>query len=280
MDRSDLNGSKNSYGFRVAYPNDLWDIFLDYKFIDDSFQPSLGFVPRDDVKIYSLRTAFQPRPQRLHIRQMFEEFETLYVTDLQNNWESYEVFTAPVNWRLESGDRFEFNFIWQGERLIEPFEITNDVTIPVGTYEWHRFRGEFQSASKRRVRVLISWGFGDFYDGTLNHIEYDSFWNPSGLLSFEVTGEHDHGILKAGNFTEDLVGTRLALNVSPDLQVSSFLQYDTESKSFGTNTRMRWTIRPTIDLFVIYNHNLVEHDNRWVRQSNELLLKIQYAFRR
>jgi Domain of unknown function (DUF5916) len=280
MDRSDLNGSRDAYGFRVAYPNDLWDIFFDYKFIDNSFQPSLGFVPRDNSKIYGYRTAYQPRPERFHIRQMFEEFETLYITDLKNKWESYEVFTAPVNWRLESGDRFEFNFIWQGERLDEPFEISNGVTIPTGSYEWMRYRFEIQTAEKRKIRGIVTWGFGDFYDGTLNRIEYDTFWNPSGLLSFEFLGEHDHGVMNEGDFTEDLVGTRVGVNLSPDLQVSSFLQYDTGGKSFGTNTRMRWTIRPTIDLFVIYNHNLVEIDNRWIRQSNELLVKLQYAFRR
>lgn len=280
MDRADLNGSRDAYGFRVAYPNDLWDIFFDYKFIDNSFQPSLGFVPRDNVKIYSYRTAFQPRPERFHIRQMFEEFETLYITDLDNKWETYEVFTAPVNWRFESGDRGEFNFIWQGERLDEPFEISNDVSIPIGSYEWRRYRFEIQTAEKRKVHGIVTWGFGDFYDGTLNRIEYDGFWNPSSLLSFEILGEHDHGVLKEGTFTEDLVGTRVGVNFSPDLQVSSFLQYDTESKSFGTNTRMRWTIRPTIDLFVIYNHNLVDIENRWIRQSNEFLVKIQYSFRR
>jgi len=65
---------------------------------------------------------------------MFEKFETFYVTDLTNQWQTYEVFTAPVNWRLESGDRFEFNFIWQGERLNEPFEIADSVSIPTGSY--------------------------------------------------------------------------------------------------------------------------------------------------
>src|SRR5262249_15595335 len=146
----------------------------------------------------------------------------------------------------------------------EPFEISNGISIPTGSYEWRRYRFEIQTAEKRKIRGIVTWGFGDFYDGTLNRIEYDSLWNPSGLLSFEFLGEHDHGELKEGDFTEDLVGTRAGVNLSPDLQVSSFLQYDTESKSFGTNTRMRWTIRPTIDLFVIYNHNLVEIDNRWI----------------
>ena len=280
MDRSDLSGDKKSYGLHIAYPNDLWEIIADYKRIGDSFDPSLGFVPRNDVKFYASRIAYQPRPERAHIRQMFEEFETFYVTDLKNEWQSYEVFTAPVNWRLENGDRFEFNFIWQGEKLDEPFEITDGVPISPGTYRWRRYRAEIATAAKRKIRGQISWGFGDFFDGTLDHILYDTSWNPSGLLSFEITGEHDHGELKAGDFTIDLVGTRIRLNLSPDLQVSSFLQYETENSTFGTNTRMRWTIRPTIDLFVIYNHNLVEIDHRWIRQSNEFLVKIQYAFRK
>jgi len=32
--------------------------------------------------------------------------------------------------------------------------------------------------------------------------------------------------------------------VEPDLVLSSFVQYDTESQNIGTNTRLRWTIKP------------------------------------
>ena len=70
------------------------------------------------------------------------------------------------------------------------------------------------------------------------------------------------------------------MNISPDLQLSSFVQYDTESRTFGTNTRLRWTFHPQGDVFVIYNHNLKEITDRWRRDSNELLVKVQYAVRR
>jgi Domain of unknown function (DUF5916) len=279
-DRSDLEGDKKSYGAEIAYPNDLWDSFLAYRRIGDAFDPSLGFVPRTGVQFYNARLAYQPRPGWSLVRQMFHEFETQYVTDLKNRWESYEVFTAPINWRLETGDRFEFNFIWQGERLDEPFEISKGVAIPMGSYQWRMYRFELQSAEKRKLQGIITWLFGDFYDGTLNRIEYDSFWNPSGLLTFEFVGEHDNGHPREGDFTTDLVGTRARLNFSPNVNLSSFLQYDTESKSFGTNTRLRWTILPVCELFVIYNHNLVEIENHWMKQSNELLVKIQYTIRK
>ena len=61
---------------------------------------------------------------------------------------------------------------------------------------------------------------------------------------------------------------------------NSFVQYGTDDHTFGTNTRLRWTYSPRGDLFVIYNHNLREIQDRWARDSNELLIKLQYTFRR
>jgi len=100
----------------------------------------------------------------------------------------------------------------------------------------------------------------------------------------EFTAEHDVGRMPEGDFTQDLLGTRLRLNFSPDLQLSSFVQYDSESNSFGTNTRLRWTFNPLGDLFVVYNHNLRTRDPITLRRelafgSNQLLVKTQYAFR-
>jgi hypothetical protein len=69
----------------------------------------------------SLNVTYKPRPAgdiaRLDVRQMFHELRTSPVGDLDGRWESYRIFTAPVNWRLESGDRFELNVVPVGERL-------------------------------------------------------------------------------------------------------------------------------------------------------------------
>jgi hypothetical protein len=47
----------------------------------------------------------------------------------------------------------------------------------------------------------------------------------------------------------------------------------------GTNSKLRWTLRAYGDLFVIYNHNVRQLDDRWQLDSNQLLVKMQYAFR-
>jgi hypothetical protein len=190
MNREDIDGTRWAGGLKIDYPNDLWDIATTFKRIDNGFDPSLGFVPRAGVQIATLGIDYSPRPQKpvgpLRDRQMLYEFETQLVTNLQNRWESYEVFMAPVNWRLESGDRFEMNVVRAGERLPEDFEIASGVTIPAGKYQWTRYRLEAGTASKRRFGGQATWWFGGFYSGHLDELELTAAWKPSSLFVKEL----------------------------------------------------------------------------------------------
>jgi hypothetical protein len=213
------------------------------------------------------------------LQRMFYEFEPSLAMDLHGDWESYRVFMAPVNWRFRSGDRVEFNVNPTGERLVEPGEVAG-LTIAPGSYHWQRYRLEVGTAQKRRLYAQVAWWFGGFYDGTLDQYVWTGAWNPAPVVTVEFSGERNVGReLSAGDFTQTVVGTRMKINVSPDLNISSYVQYDTESESVGINTRLRWTFRPVGDLFVVYNHNVRDVFDRWQLDSNQLLIKLQYAFR-
>ena len=276
--REDLGRDATAYGVKIDYPNDLWDIAVVAKRIGRDFDPSLGFVPRPAVYLYNLGINSSPRLAHGPIQQMFFEFEPSLATDLSGRWESYRVFCAPVNWRFRSGDRFEFNVNPTGERLVDPFVI-DGVTITPGDYHWRQYRLEAGTAQKRRFYTELTWWFGGFYNGDLDQYEWTGAWNPVPLITLEFTGERDIGKLPNGSFSQTLVGNRLRLNISPDLSISSYVQYDTESDTIGTNTRLRWTFKPAGDLFVVYDHNLRSITDRWQFDSNQLLVKLQYAFR-
>jgi hypothetical protein len=167
----------------------------------------------------------------------------------------------------------------EGERLVEPFEIADGVVIPPGEYNWVRYRLEGDIAAKRPISGRVSWWFGDFYDGTLDQVEVRIDVKPWQLLTGEFSVARNSGKLVAGHFLQEVFGARLRLNVSPDLQLSSFVQWDNESRSVGTNTRLSWTFQPVGNLFVVYNHNVVDRTTRWQLESNQLLIKVQYALR-
>jgi len=276
--REDLKGDKKTFGVMVDYPNDLFDIVLSYKYIGDAFQPSLGFVPRNGIKSYLLGMDYMPRPSWSFIRQFFFESWLRIVTDLNNQWESYSFFTAPVHFLMESGDRFEFNIRPAGEQLTEPFEIEDGIVLDVGKYNYLRYRLEFESASKRPVSGEATWWFGTFYTGTLDQIELTLSLRFTTNIILGLNYEKNIVKLNEGNFSQELFGGRLQLNFSSNLQLSSFVQYDDESNSFGTNTRMRWTITPLTDLYIVYNHNINKIlKDRWQFDSNQFIVKLSYG---
>ena len=119
----------------------------------------------------------------------------------------------------------------------------------------------------------------DQLHGDLQQVLWTGAWNPTPLLTVEFSGERNAGDLATGAFTQTIVGTRLRLNFSPDLEIASYMQYDAVSDSIGINTRLRWTFRPVGDLFVVYNHNVRSMLDRWQLDSNQLLVKMQYAWR-
>ena len=277
--RDDLGVDTTALGVTIDYPNDLWDLNVAYKRIGRNFDPSLGFVPRRAVQLIRGQANNRTRLVRGPVQQLFHQFQPSIALDLSGNWESYQVFTAPVNWRFRSGDRVEINVNPTGERLVEPFEVARGVIVPPGSYHWRRYRLEAGTAQKRRLYTQVTWWFGGFYDGDLDQLQWTGAWNPTPLLTIEFTGERNLGRLPSGRFTQTLVGTRLRVNMSSDLSVSSYAQYDTDSESLGVNTRLRWTFTPVADLFVVYNHNVRNLLERWQLDSNQLLIKLQYAWR-
>ncbi len=278
-DRQDLTGDRTAAGGAIDYPNDVWDLSLSYMRIGDGFDPSLSFVPRRSVQLWRGSADWRYRPSWWWVRVMYFEFRPTVALDLDGEWESYRVQIAPVNWRLESGDRVEFNVVPEGERLVEPFTIAKGVVIPAGSYHWMRYRLEAEIASKRPVSGQVTWWFGTFYSGTLHQFEGTLLTKPAEFLTFEIAGEYNVGRLVEGDFNQYLLSGRLQVNFSPDLQWNVLVQYDNESDLVGANSRLRWTFRPLGDLFVVYNHNVADRDGSWRLESNQLLVKAQYALR-
>ena len=279
-DRADLTNDRSAFGFKIDYPNDKWDVALVYSRIGAQFDPSFGFVPRKGVHYMRLGGTYAPRPEWSWVRQKFNQLVGTYIRNINGPWQSYNIFTAPINWRLESGDRVEMNIRPTGENILIPFEIAENVIIPVGEYHFMRYRLEAEIAAKRRLNGQGTWWFGSFYEGRLDEIELQLNWNPSALLGFEFSGIRNIGRLPWGDFEQTLAGLRVRFNITSDLQLNSYLQYDTVSRTLGVNGRIHWIFSPLGDVFLVFNHNTFnDMTERWTLQNQQILLKVRYNIR-
>lgn len=277
--REDVGKDRSAFGIAFDYPNDLWDISFNVKRIGEDYNPSLGFVPWRGIYKANLNLVYKPRPEWPWVRQMMHELFTQAVWDLDGQIFHWRIFTAPLNWRLESGDRVEFNIIPTYERIPEDFELDEDVFVKAGEYNWWRYRLEFQSASKRRVTTKISWWFGTLYDGTMDQLEIDLTWRPSHRVNLGFQGERNWGKLPGGDVDIQLGRARFDLFLTPDFQVLSFLQYDNLTKSLGLNARLRFTFRSLLDIFVVYNRNWLDTEGHFLSELNQFFIKVQYSWR-
>jgi hypothetical protein len=269
-----------AYGFKLDYPNDLWDVSLAWKRIGDGFTPAMGFAPRTGISSTNGYVAFQPRPGRWGIRQFFFEVQPTYITDLGGRVESWRVFAAPFNVRTESGEHLEWNYIPTFEHLDLPFEIHPGFVIPPGSYPFTRYRVEVNTATKRPWVVDFAFRYGGFYDGTLRQYQPGLTFKANRHLSLLFQAERDEVSLPRGGFVTQLFAGRLNYNFSPNVTWSSLLQYDSDSRLLGFQSRFRWILKPGSDLFLVVGRGWLKRDDgEYLPSFDSGSAKLQYTLR-
>ncbi len=282
-------GSQTAWGFTVEYPNDLWDCATSLNRFGESFEASLGFLPRPGTRRFDASCDFKPRPSKngpfRWVRQQNMEHRYYRVTDDQGIVESWRFFWAPVNIRLESGEHFEINWVPTYEFLPEPFEIARDVILPVGPNHFTRYRVEFQTSSHRWWEFGTTTWIGILYDGhLLQQNNYLRFTGRTGQWQTGVSSEQNSGTLREGTFVQRLLQLSLTYAFNPNLVWTSFLQYDTESQNVGNNMGLRWTLKPGNDLFVVWNRGwqriyLTPGELNLIPDQDLLAIKLRWTFR-
>ena len=274
-------GVDHAFGARLDFPNDLWDVSLNFKRIGENFRPALGFLPRAGILKLSPGVAFQPRPGKWGIRQFFFELEPDYITNLRGRLENWRVFTAPFNVRTESGEHLEWNWIPQFEHLDAPFEITTGVIVPPGSYRFTRYRAEVNTAEKRPWVVDLAFRYGGFYDGHLKQLEGALTLKPSTHVLLKLGGEWNDVDLPEGPFKTRIYAVTFEYNFSPNVTWANLVQYDSESRLLGAQSRFRWILRPGNDLFLVVNRGWEKRvtDGDYIPTFDRASAKLQYTFR-
>jgi hypothetical protein len=282
-------GDRGGWGVKAQYPNDLWNLNVGINMFGDALEPALGFLPRPGTRQYNVYAAYQPRPSGgffSGIRQFFFELNPVLVTDLHGQTESFRTFMAPINFVTPAGDHGEANYAPEYQRLIEPFEIAPGVVIPVGSYQFHRFRVQLESSTARPFSVSGTTWFGGFYDGHLTQLIGAVKWTEtSGHLQLVFNVENDWGDLPEGNFIFRLWQLKTVYAFNPNVVLSAFFQYDSTIQNLGMNARLRWTITPGSDLFLVWNkgwrHPISDSSSDLLEPvADQVIVKLRWTFTR
>ena len=103
---------------------------------------------------------------------------------------------------------------------------------------------------------------------------------PNGHLALVLQMERDEVSLPHGNFVTQLYSGRLNYNFSPNVAWSNLVQYDSESRLLGFQSRFRWIVKPGNDLFLVVGRGWFHRfDGDYVPSFDGASVKLQYTLR-
>jgi len=276
-----VEGRDAAYGGVLAYPNDLVKAQYKWLKIGENYNPALGFVPRRGVRISSVSAEIGPRPRFWNIRQMSFEFEySDYYNMREQSTETRELKATPFQWWFNGGEMVGYEYSRNTERLYEPWEIQDGVTLPPGEYTFDTHGLDFRSSETRPLFAGVEFKIGSFFGGTRRETRIEATWRKNRHLSTALSLEQNWLRLKEGDFNTSLVMCRLDYSFTPFITVANFVQYDTESRNIGLQSRLRWILTPGNEFFVVLNHAWQENQfDRFEAAQTRFRVKFNYTFR-
>lgn len=278
---SGVVGRDTAYGGSILFPNDLTHFEYKWLKIGENFEPAMGFMPRRGVRLSSLNTELRPRPKFWNIRQMSFEFEYADYYNLEHrSSETREVSFTPFQWRFHSGEFISYDWTRNVERLYEEWEIFDGVSLPAGEYTFATHGIGFESSQNKPLSIGMDLKTGSFFSGTRREVEVDLTWRKDRHLSTSLAWEQNWVRLDEGKFNTSLVMYRLDYAFTPLISLANFVQYDTESRNIGLQSRLRWILQPGNEFFVVLNHAWQENRyDRFESAQTRFRVKLNYTFR-
>ena len=279
-----LGGGKSSYGASFGFNPDLYGFYAEHLFIDDDFDPEVGFVRRDDIRRTTGSVRFSPRPRNhASVRRLSFTGSLDYTLNTAGLLESRDQ-TVRFETEFHNSDSVTVSGTRNYDLLLRPFAIAPGITVPVGGYSSTVFSASYGIGQQRRYTGNLSFSYGGLFDGDQAVLGFSS-----GRLAVTPQFSVEPNVsvnwidLPEGTFTTQLYRNRVTYVFTPRMFVSGFLQYNSTNSTFSTNLRLRWEYSPGSELFIVYtddqNTNPLEPDRFSTLLNRALVVKVNRLLR-
>jgi hypothetical protein len=247
-----LSGDAASYRMDFQYNGDRYGAEVDHLKIGDAFNPEIGYLRRRDARRNFGLFRFSPRPKALRgVRKLSYEISLDHIENGAGQLETAEAEGA-FKAMLKNGDVATIQYLQHEESLRDPFEVADDVILPVGRYPFGESIVSYQLGPQRKISGTANVTAGRFYSGDRAGAAFQGRVELTKQLAVEPRVSVDRIDVPEGRFVATLISGRATYNMTPRMFVAALVQYNSAASSFGTNVRFRWEYEPGSDLFVVF----------------------------
>ncbi|WP_395377432.1 DUF5916 domain-containing protein [Marinicella sp. W31] len=278
--RTDTDGIEDrqqAYGGRITYPNDRFNGYLEWRRIEDNFNPALGFVNRTGVE--QVDGMFRHRHrlddsfwQWLGARVQFSRSDRI-----DGGVQSESAYLNFFEGFSQGNDFFTFYSGQETEGLIEPFSLTDDIVIPTGLYKFNRYGVYIETGLQRPVALILDVTDGDFFGGSNLLIAPSLEWRPNKHFFASISRQENRIRLPQGNVNTKLYSARFNVAFNKNWAWLNLIQGDNLSHTMAYNSRLRFQPRPDREYFLVINHSRDSETNESLETS--IALKASFNLR-
>src|SRR4029453_9066460 len=127
------------------------------------------------------------------------------------------------------------------------------IRVPVGAYDFRTLQLSYTGGQQRTISGQVVFETVPYYGG-------DRQFSPINTARMQITPqislEPSLSLnvvdVPQGSFTATVLRTRATYTLTPRMFVSGIAQYNSSTRSVGSNLRLRWEYLPGSELFVVY----------------------------
>ncbi len=270
----------NVIGMDLNYPNDFFFGRTGFIHIDEDFNAGIGFVPRTGIRNYYFTSGIGPRPGKWGILQLNTEIQFDVFTDLNGALLTREIELTPLEIRFSSGEELSSEVVFLYENLAEDFNLLGEILIPAGEYTFKNYSIELESARQRNLWGSIGYEWGEFFNGEIQTYEIGAGWQA--FINLFLGAEIERSFLNFPDHKLDFGIYRMSVKIlfNPQINLSTFIQYDDISETAGWQSRFQWIIKPGQEILAAWNSTIINDPlDRFAISESTLRFKLKYNIR-
>jgi hypothetical protein len=242
-----LEGDDNAWSLSSTYDSERWSYGLDYV--------EVGFLNREDgYKNGSARILRRYRPPNsriglLEVRPHVSYSAYWNLNGFQEN--GFLHIDNHLEWR--NGYEFHTGINFTTEGLLEPYEISEGIFVPTGTYR----NAELALYGHTNQSAWISFSFsttiGGFYSGDRVALRPAMQIRLGDRFTSSLSWVQNDVDLPEGDFITKVGRLRMSYSFTPKIALEALFQYNNVDDFFSTNLRFSWLRKANTGLYVVFN---------------------------
>jgi hypothetical protein len=164
-------------------------------------------------------------------------------------------------------------------RLYRPFLLTGlDSALAPGRYAFAYGQLEWISNKRRPLFWEARISYGGYYSGQRLGLNGLVNWRrqPWGVFGLDFSQQWIWMPEGFGRTSLTLIGPRFELAFARNLFLTTYFQYNTQTRNVNLNARLWWRFAPMSDLFLVYTDNA--ETGSFATKNRGIVLKVNYWF--